>query len=50
MISLGLKIISITSGTWIIRARNPFSKGRLSTLDLLIEIGSFVKKENKVSV
>jgi hypothetical protein len=30
--------------------REPLLKGRLSTVDLLIKIGSFVKKENLVSV
>jgi len=33
-----------------IESRNPYWKGRLSTFDLLVKIGCFVKKKNTVSV
>jgi hypothetical protein len=32
------------------QARNSYRRGRLSTVDLLIKIGSFVERKNIVSV
>jgi hypothetical protein len=50
-------IISINSvGSWsvclrqAVLTRNPYRRGRLSTVNLLIKIGCFVKKKNIVLV